>query len=120
SSRRLRRTDWIALTSIRKWVCALADLLLFHTTGSLGRIPSNRLPAGIIQGPDRRISVQRLGFMERGAPPIPLGLIFLGAFLIHAPLLLMKLPLKSYDTNFHIFFASHYSHHWFDPWNAKW
>ena len=64
--------------------------------------------------------MQRLGFMERGAPPIPLGLIFLGAFLIHAPLLLMKLPLKSYDTNFHIFFASHYSHHWFDPWNAKW
>ncbi len=34
--------------------------------------------------------------------------------------LLMKLPLKSYDTNFHIFFASHYVHHWFDPWNAKW
>lgn len=39
---------------------------------------------------------------------------------IHLPLLLMKLPLKSYDTNFHIFFASHYLHHWFDPWNAKW
>ena len=32
----------------------------------------------------------------------------------------MKLPLKSYDTNFHIFFASHYVHHWFDPWNSKW
>jgi hypothetical protein len=32
----------------------------------------------------------------------------------------MKLPLKSYDTNFHIFFASNYVHHWFDPWNAKW
>src|SRR5246500_4665448 len=32
----------------------------------------------------------------------------------------MKLPLKSYDTNFHIFFASHYVHHWFDPWNPKW
>jgi hypothetical protein len=32
----------------------------------------------------------------------------------------MKLPLKSYDTNFHIFFASHYVHHWFDPWNTKW
>jgi hypothetical protein len=30
------------------------------------------------------------------------------------------LPLKSYDTNFHIFFASHYLHHWFNPWNAKW
>jgi hypothetical protein len=28
--------------------------------------------------------------------------------------------LKSYDTNFHIFFASHYLHHWFDPWNLKW
>jgi len=39
---------------------------------------------------------------------------------VHAPLLLMKLPLKSYDTNFHIFFASHYAHHWFDPWNPKW
>jgi hypothetical protein len=32
----------------------------------------------------------------------------------------MKLPLQSYDANFHIFFASHYVHHWFDPWNAKW
>jgi hypothetical protein len=39
---------------------------------------------------------------------------------VHLPLLLMKLPLKSYDTNFHILFASHYVHHWFDPWNAKW
>ena len=39
---------------------------------------------------------------------------------IHLPLLLMQLPLKSYDTNFHIFFASHYVHHWFDPWNVKW
>jgi uncharacterized membrane protein len=42
------------------------------------------------------------------------------AFAVHAPLLLMKLPLKSYDGNFHIFFASHYVHHWFDPWNSKW
>ncbi len=32
----------------------------------------------------------------------------------------MKLPLKSFDTNFHIFFASHYLHHWFNPWNDKW
>jgi hypothetical protein len=32
----------------------------------------------------------------------------------------MQLPLKSYDTNFHIFFAAHYVQHWFDPWNAKW
>jgi hypothetical protein len=64
--------------------------------------------------------VQRLEVIERPVRAIPLGLIFLGAFVIHAPLLLMKLPLKSYDTNFHIFFASHYSQHWFDPWNLKW
>jgi hypothetical protein len=42
------------------------------------------------------------------------------AFVVHVPLLLMKLPLHSYDTTFHIFFASHYLHHWFDPWNVKW
>src|SRR5579884_1426270 len=42
------------------------------------------------------------------------------ALAVHLPLLLMKLPLKSYDTNFHIFFASHYLHHWFNPWNPKW
>ncbi|MGA8041514.1 MAG: hypothetical protein WCA37_01805 [Terracidiphilus sp.] len=39
---------------------------------------------------------------------------------VHLPLLLMQLPLKSYDTNFQIFFASHYVHHWFNPWNLKW
>ncbi len=44
----------------------------------------------------------------------------MAAFVVHLPLLLMKLPLKSYDTNFQIFFASHYVHHWFNPWNAKW
>jgi hypothetical protein len=32
----------------------------------------------------------------------------------------MQLPLGSYDGNFHIFFASHYANHWFDPWNLKW
>jgi hypothetical protein len=42
------------------------------------------------------------------------------AVVVHLPLLLMKLPLKSYDANFNIFFASHYVHHWFDPWNSKW
>lgn len=42
------------------------------------------------------------------------------AVAIHLPLMIMQLPLKSYDTNFHIFFASHYVHHWFDPWNVKW
>jgi hypothetical protein len=44
----------------------------------------------------------------------------MAALAVHLPLLLMKLPLRSYDTNFHIFFASHYVHHWFDPWNPKW
>lgn len=52
--------------------------------------------------------------------PIPLSVILLAAVVIHLPLLFMKLPLKSYDTNFHILFASHYVHHWFDPWNPKW
>jgi hypothetical protein len=51
---------------------------------------------------------------------IPLSFVFLAALAVHVPLLLMGLPLKSYDTNFHIFFASHYLHHWFDPWNPKW
>ena len=52
--------------------------------------------------------------------PIPLTLVLLAVLMVHLPLLLMKLPLRSYDTNFHIFFASHYVHHWFDPWNPKW
>jgi len=49
-----------------------------------------------------------------------MSFLLLTAVVVHLPLLLMKLPLKSYDANFHIFFASHYLHHWFDPWNAKW
>jgi len=52
--------------------------------------------------------------------PIPLGFILLVAVAIHLPLMMMQLPLKSYDATFHIFFASHYVHHWFDPWNLKW
>jgi hypothetical protein len=47
-------------------------------------------------------------------------MILLAALVVHLPLLVMKLPLKSYDANFHIFFASHYLHNWFDPWNPKW
>jgi hypothetical protein len=49
-----------------------------------------------------------------------MSVILMVAVAIHLPLLLMQLPLKSYDTNFHIFFASHYVHHWFNPWNLKW
>lgn len=49
-----------------------------------------------------------------------MSLILMAAIVVHLPLLLMQLPLKSYDTNLHIFFASHYLHHWFNPWNPKW
>jgi len=52
--------------------------------------------------------------------PIPLSAILLITLAVHGPLLLMQLPLASYDANTHIFFAAHYAHHWFDPWNPKW
>ncbi len=52
--------------------------------------------------------------------PIPLLAIVLVALAVHGPLLLMQLPAGSYDANFHMFFASHYAHHWFNPWNEKW
>ena len=53
--------------------------------------------------------------------PVPLRFIVLLALAIHGPLLALQLPLtNSYDANFHVFFASHYAHHWFDPWNPKW
>src|SRR5258708_18575509 len=47
-------------------------------------------------------------------------MILLVALMVHGPLLLMQLPAGSFDANFHIFFASHYAHHWFSPWNEKW
>jgi hypothetical protein len=53
--------------------------------------------------------------------PISLRFILLLALAVHGPLLALQLPLtNSYDANFHVFFASHYAHHWFDPWNPKW
>ena len=64
--------------------------------------------------------MQKTESIDPSKRPIPISLILLLATAVHLPLLLMKLPLKSYDTNFHIFFASHYLHHWFDPWNPKW
>ena len=58
------------------------------------------------------------GYLRR---PIPLGAIVLLALAVYGPLLFMQLPLTtSYDANFHMFFASHYAQHWFDPWNEKW
>src|ERR1700733_9988203 len=46
--------------------------------------------------------------------------IVLVGLAVHGPLLLMQLPAGSFDANFHMFFASHYAHHWFNPWNEKW
>lgn len=51
---------------------------------------------------------------------VPLVAILLLALAVHGPLLLMQLPANSYDANTHIFFAAHYAHHWFSPWNEKW
>lgn len=51
---------------------------------------------------------------------IRLSTILLLALAVHGPLLLMQMPLGSYDANTHIFFASHYADHWFNPWNEKW
>jgi hypothetical protein len=53
--------------------------------------------------------------------PIPVAFIILLALAVHGPLLVMELPANtSYDANLHIFFASHYAQHWFNPWNEKW
>ena len=57
---------------------------------------------------------------ESYSRPIPLLAIVLVALAVHGPLLLMQLPAGSFDANFHIFLASHYAHHWFNPWNEKW
>jgi len=64
--------------------------------------------------------VQNAKSIARPSGAIPLSLLLVAAVAVHLPPLLMQLPLKSYDTNFHIFFAAHYVQHWFDPWNAKW
>ena len=64
--------------------------------------------------------MQRTDLTAPSQRPLPMSLILMAVVVIHLPLLLMKLPLKSYDANFHILFASHYVHHWFDPWNPKW
>src|SRR5579864_1252838 len=70
--------------------------------------------------PCREEPVETSESIAQSRRPIPLTLVLLAVLMIHLPLLLMKLPLKSFDTNQHIFFASHYLHHWFDPWNVKW
>jgi len=64
--------------------------------------------------------VQKANTFQELPQTVPMSIILMAAVVVNLPLLLMKLPLNSYDSNFHIFFASHYVHHWFDPWNAKW
>jgi hypothetical protein len=51
---------------------------------------------------------------------ISITTILLLALAVHGPLLLMQLPAMSYDAYTHMFFASHYAGHWFNPWNEKW
>lgn len=64
--------------------------------------------------------MQNAESMAASPRSIPISLLLMAAVAVHLPLLLMQLPLKSYDTNFHILLASHYVQHWFDPWNSKW
>ena len=51
--------------------------------------------------------------------PLPLWLIVLCALAFHGPLLMIQVPANSFDANFHMSMASHYAHHWFDPWNER-
>jgi hypothetical protein len=75
-------------------------------------------PSGCSHSPGGKTITVETSYLSR---PIPLRFVVLLALAIHGPLLAMQLPLtSSYDANFHVFFASHYAHHWFDPWNPKW
>ena len=51
---------------------------------------------------------------------IPLTAVLLIAVAVHLPLMLMELPINSYDANYHIFFSAHYARQWFTPWNTHW
>jgi hypothetical protein len=51
---------------------------------------------------------------------VSITVILLLALAVHGPLLLMQLPTASYDAYTHMFMASHYANHWFNPWNEKW
>ncbi len=64
--------------------------------------------------------MERIESVAPSSRPLPISLILMAALAVHLPLMLIRLPLNSYDANFHIFFASHYLHHWFNPWNTKW
>ena len=51
--------------------------------------------------------------------PIPVWQIVLCALVFHGPLLLMRLPADTYDSQFHMSMAANYAHHWFNPWNEQ-
>ena len=54
------------------------------------------------------------------AKPLSLTTVLLIAIAVHLPLMLMELPIHSYDANYHIFFSAHYARNWFNPWNTHW
>src|ERR1051326_7285818 len=84
------------------------------------KVSANLLAVERIENPT---SASTGAFVTKSAHPyrsIPMLAVVLVALAVHGPLLFMRLPANSYDTNFHIFFASHYAQHWFNPWNVKW
>ena len=88
----------------------------FHPEKTLDRVKESKLVLTLNSGGEHR--TVETSFFSR---PIPLRFILLLTLAVHGPLLALQLPLtNSYDANFHVFFASHYAHHWFDPWNPKW
>src|SRR5579864_3390012 len=92
-----------------------------NPSGGQGKIRTNPLVRFRIKGLLRAVSVTAMTSNETYySRPIPILAILLVALAVHGPLLLMQLPSGSFDTNFHIFLASHYAHHWFNPWNEKW
>jgi hypothetical protein len=52
--------------------------------------------------------------------PLSIGIVVMIAFAVHAPLLMLELPVQSADATTHMFFAQHYAQNWFQPWNDKW
>src|ERR1700734_4416568 len=82
---------------------------------------ASRIKADRCEPWERAIGAQIVSTVQSSySRPIPLLAIVLVALAVHGPLLAMQLPAGSFDANFHMFFASHYAHHWFNPWNEKW
>src|SRR5271155_3521877 len=93
-----RKPAWIRKTRVNPWGCFRIELL----------------------SGDSHLECQTVSTAQSYSRPIPILAIVLVALAVHGPLLLMQLPSGSFDANFHMFFASHYAQHWFNPWNEKW